>query len=72
MTLMKLTHDSYLPVPPDTTKEEYDEDTAYELILVGKPIYMGHSYRYPWLLHIRQSLHYINLECIKRVKVFHQ
>lgn len=76
MSIIKLTHDSYMPVPPDTTKDEYDEQMASELyLLVASPMYNAtyySEYYYPWLLHLRQSLSHINLECFKRLKVFHQ
>ena len=73
MSIIKLTHDSYLPVSPDTTKDEYDEYMASELyLLVVSPLYKityNSGYYYPWLLHLRQSLYHINLECFKRTKV---
>lgn len=76
MSLIKLIHEAYMPVSPDTTKEDYYEQMATELyLLVVSPMYNGvyySEYHYPWLLHLRQSLSYINLECFKRVKVFHQ
>ena len=75
MSIIKLTHDSYMPVSPDITKDEYDEQMAAELyLLTVSPIYNGtyySEYHYPWLLHLRQSLSHINLECFKRLKVFH-
>jgi len=76
MSIIKLTHDCYMPISPDITEEEYDEHTASELyLLVVSPMYNGvyfSEYYYPWILHLRQSLSYINLECLKRLKVFHQ
>ena len=76
MSIIKLTHDSYLPVSPDTTKDEYDEYMASELyLLVVSPLYKityNSGYSSPWLLHLRQSLYHINLECFKRIKVFNQ
>ena len=76
MSIIKLTHDSYMPVSPDTTKDEYDESMASELsLLVVSPLYKityNSEYYYPWLLHLRQSLYHINLECFKRIKVFNQ
>ena len=52
MSTIKLTHDSYLPVSPDTTKDEYDEYMASELyLLVVSPLYKityNGGYHYPW------------------------
>lgn len=76
MSLIKLQHDCYMPPSPDTTEEEYYEHEAAELyLLVVSPMYNGtyySEYHYPWILHLRQSLNYINLECLKRLKVFHK
>ena len=76
MSIIKLQHDCYMPISPDITEEEYTEYMASELyLLVVSPMYNGvyySEYHYPWILHLRQSLSYINLECLKRLKVFHQ
>lgn len=74
MSLVKLTKDTYMPPHPDTAEWEYYEDMAANLyLLTTSNIYNGlGSYRYPWLLHLRESLGYMHLDCLKRVKVFRQ
>ena len=72
MSLIKLIKNSYIPASYDVTKDEFYEEMAIELCLLRNPIYSGTAYWYPWLLHVRESLSYIHLDCLKRTRIFKQ
>lgn len=70
MSLIKLKE--AIPVSFDISEEEYYEGVAANLLILETSIFYnnGFGWKYPWLLHLRETLGYFHLECLKRAGVF--
>lgn len=70
MSLIKLKE--YIPVSPNISEEEYYEGVAANLLILKTSVIYNNEFgwKYPWLLHLRETLGYFHLECLKRAAVF--